>query len=216
MSTFLAPEAAPFLIAALMLLAIATVEGFGLLIGMSASHWLDSLLHHPVDATHADGVHGPFESWLGWLHVGKVPVLALIVMFLAAFTIVGFAVNMVVHGVFGFYLPALFGAPIAFLAALPVVRITGSALIRIMPKDETSAVSLDSLVGRIATVVSGTARLGFPAQAKTTSENGQVIYVMVEPDNSDISFASGEPVLLVKRLTATKFQGIRNPKPDLL
>lgn len=216
MSTLLAPEAAPFLIAALMLLAIAAVEGFGLLIGMSASHWLDSLLHHPVDGGHADGMHGPFESWLGWLHVGKVPVLALIVMFLAAFAIVGFVLNMVVHGLFGFYLPVLFGAPIAFVAALPVVRVTGSALMRVMPKDETSAVSLDSLVGRIATVVSGTARLGFPAQAKTTSENGQVIYVMVEPDNSDISFASGEPVLLVKRLTATKFQGIRNPKPDLL
>jgi hypothetical protein len=216
MNAFLAPEAAPFLIAALMLLAIAAVEGFGLLIGMSASHWLDSLLHHPVDGVHGDGVHGPFESWLGWLHVGKVPMLALIVMFLAAFAIVGFTVNMVVHGLFGFYLPVVFGAPIALLATLPVVRVTGSALIRIMPKDESSAVSLDSLVGRIATVVSGTARLGFPAQAKTTSENGQVIYVMVEPDNSDISFASGEPVLLVKRLSGTKFQGIRNPKPDLL
>jgi hypothetical protein len=48
------------------------------------------------------------------------------------------------------------------------------------------------------------------------SETGQVLYVMVEPDSSDISFASGEPVLLVKRLSGTKFQGIRNPKPDLL
>lgn len=217
MSTFLAPEAAPFLIAALMLLAIAAVEGFGLLVGMSASHWLDSLLHHPVDGAHAHGVHdGPFVSWLGWLHVGKVPVLALIVMFLAAFAIVGFVLNMVVHGLFGFYLPVLFGAPVAFVAALPVVRVTGSALMRVMPKDETSAVSLDSLVGRIATVVSGTARLGYPAQAKAMSETGQVLYVMVEPDSSDIRFASGEPVLLVKRLSGTKFQGIRNPKPDLL
>lgn len=217
MSTFLAPEAAPFLIAALMLLAIAVVEGFGLLIGVSASHWLDNLLHHPADAAHADGVHsGLFVSWLGWLHVGKVPVLALIVMFLAAFALVGFALNMVVHGLLGFYLPVLFGAPIAFLAALPVVRVTGSALIRVMPKDETTAVSLDSLVGRMATVVSGTARLGYPAQAKAMSEHGQPIYVMVEPDNSDVTFGSGEPVLLVKRLSGTKFQGIPNPKPDLL
>ncbi|MGH8429585.1 MAG: YqiJ family protein [Solimonas sp.] len=218
MTTFLAPEAAPFLIATLMLLAIAAVEGFGLLIGMSASHWLDSLLHHShVDGAHVDGVHtGVFASTLGWLHVGKVPVLALIVMFLASFAIVGFLVNMVLHGLFGFYLPALVGAPVAFVAALPVVRFTGRALMRVMPKDETSAVSLDSLVGRMATVVSGTARLGFPAQAKVMTESGQPIYVMLEPDSAEVTFATGEEALLVKRLGGTKFQGIRNPKPDLL
>jgi hypothetical protein len=218
MSMLLAPEAAPFLIAALMLLAIAVVEGFGLIIGMSASHWLDSLLHGAqIDATHADGLHhGMFASTLGWLHVGKVPVLALIVMFLAAFAIVGFGANMVVHAMFGFYLPALIGAPVAFFAALPVVRVTGSTLARVMPKDESSAVSLDSMVGRIATVVAGTARLGFPAQAKAMSEKGQMLYVMVEPDGPDVTFAAGEPVLLVKRLGGMKFQGIRNPKPDLL
>lgn len=218
MSTFLAPESAPFLVAALVLLAIAAVEGFGLLVGMSASHWLDSLLHPAhVDGAHAEGLHtGAFASTLGWLHVGKVPLLALVVMFLASFAIVGFLVNMVVHGLFGFYLPALIGAPIAFIAALPVVRVTGHALIRVMPKDETAAVSLDSLVGRIATIVNGTARIGFPAQAKTTTESGQPLYVMVEPDSAEASFATGEPVLLVKRLGGTKFQGIRNPKPNLL
>jgi len=208
MNALLAPETAPFLVASLVLLAIAAVEGLGLLIGTSASHWLDSLLHHPVD--------GAADSWLGWLHVGRVPVLALIVIFLAAFAVVGFAVNMAVHGLFGFYLPALFGAPIALLAALPVVRVTGGALGRVIPKDESSAVSIDSLVGRIATVVSGTARLGYPAQARVVSEHGQTIYVMVEPDNADASFAAGEPVLLVRRVTGTRFQGIRNPKPELL
>jgi hypothetical protein len=211
MNPFLAPEAAPFLIATLVLLAIAAVEGLGLLIGASASHWLDSLFDHP-DV----GVHGPFESWLGWLHVGRVPFLALIVLFLAAFAIVGFAVNMVMHGLFGFYLPAVAGAVVALLAALPVVRVSGGILARIIPKDETAAVSIDSLVGRIATVVGGTARHGYPAQAKVTSEHGQTIYVMVEPDHAGISFAAGEPVLLVKRMGATRFQGIRNPKPDLL
>jgi hypothetical protein len=85
-----------------------------------------------------------------------------------------------------------------------------------MPKDESSAVSMDSMVGRIATVVGGTARLGFPAQAKATSEKGQTLYVMVEPDGAEITFAAGAPVLLVKRLGGMKFQGIRNPKPDLL
>jgi len=143
-------------------------------------------------------------------------VLALIVLFLAAFALVGFAANIVVHGLLGFYVPALVAGPIALFAALPVVRVAGGALGRIMPKDETSAVSLDSLVGRMATIVSGTARLGFPAQARVITEYGQPLYVMVEPDHADLSFAAKEQVLLVKRVGGTRFQGIRNPKPDLL
>ena len=208
MSAFLAPENSPFLIASVVLLAIAAVEGLGLVIGASASHWLDNLLHSPTD--------GMAESWLGWLHVGRVPLLALIVVFLAAFALAGFTVNIVVSSLFGGYLPAVFGAPLALVAALPVVRFVASALARIMPKEETSAVSIDSLVGRIATVVSGVARQGYPAQARVTSDYGQTLYVMVEPDNAQSSFASGEPVLLVKRLSGTRFQGIRNPKPELL
>jgi Protein of unknown function (DUF1449) len=213
MNALLAPESAPFLIAALVMLAIAVVEGIGLVLGASATHWLDSLLHHPE----VEGVEtGMADSWLGWLHVGKVPLLALVVLLLAAFAIVGFVVNMVVHGLFGIYVPAVIGAPIAFFAALPVVRVTGRALGRVMPRDETFAVSLDSLVGRMATILGGTARQGFPAQARVTSEYGQVIYVMVEPDNAQATFGASEPVLLVKRLSGTRFQGIRNPKPDLL
>jgi len=213
MNALLAPESAPFLIATLVMLAIAVVEGIGLLIGVSATHWLDSLLH----PSQLEGVEtGMADSWLGWLHVGKVPLLALVVVFLAAFAIVGFVVNMVVHGLFGIYLPALIGAPVAFFAALPVVRVTGGVLGRLMPRDETFAVSLDSLVGRMATILGGTARQGFPAQAKVTSEHGQVIYVMVEPDSAQTTFGASEPVLLVKRLSGTRFQGIRNPKPDLL
>jgi hypothetical protein len=209
MNVFLAPEAAPFLIATLLMLLIAVVEGAGLLIGASASHWLDSLLHNGPDG-------GLFEAWLGWLHVGRVPLLALVVLFLASFAIVGFALNIVVHGLLGFYLSGLIAVPVSLFATLPVVRVTGGALARIMPKEESSAVTLDSLVGRIATVVAGTARVGFPAQARVISEHGQPIYVMVEPDHGEVTFAAKEQVLLVKHLGGTKFQGIRNPKPDLL
>lgn len=211
MSVFLAPESAPYLIATLVMLMIAMIEGVALLVGMSASHWLDSLL--PDDA---DGVEGVADSFLGWLHVGRVPVLVLIVIFLAAFAVVGFMVNIVVHGLIGHYIPALLGAPLALVAALPVVRFTGRVLAKALPKDQSSAVSMDSLVGRIATIVGGTARIGHAAQARVTTEFGQVLYVMVEPDSADTTFGANEPVLLVKRVGGSRFQGIRNPKPDLL
>jgi hypothetical protein len=212
MGLFLAPESAPYLIATLVLLSIAALEGVALLVGMSASHWLDSLLPHHGDDL--DGVSA--DSWLGWLHVGRVPLLVLVVVFLSAFAVIGFAANIVVHSLFGVFIPALLGAPAAFIAALPVVRATGRVLSRVLPRDQSSAVSLDSLVGRIAVVMGGTAKMGYPAQAKVTTEFGQAIYVLVEPDHAETTFGASEQVLLVKRTSGKKFQGIRNPKPDLL
>lgn len=210
MSVFLAPESWPFLVATFVLVALTVIEGVTLLAGVSASHWFDSLLPDSPDG--ADGL----DSVLGWLHVGKVPVLVLLVIFLAGFAIVGFALNMISHAVFGTGLTPLVSAPLAFIAALPVVRGAGAVASRLIPKDETFAVSLDSLVGRVAAVVSGTARHGFPAQGKVTTEHGQTIYVMVEPDDPGTEFPTGESVLLVRRLSGTRFRGIRNPRPDLL
>jgi hypothetical protein len=194
------------------MLGIAALEGLALVAGVSAAGWLDSILTHD----HPEIAQGHVDSVLGWLHVGRVPMLALVVILLAAFALIGFTINMVVHGLFGFYPPIFLGAPVAFLASVPVLRISGKALSKVMPRDESTAVSLDSLVGRIATVIGGTARVGFPAQAKVSTEHGQALYVMVEPDADDTTFGANDPVLLVKRLSGTRFQGIRNPKPDLL
>lgn len=211
MSVFLAPESWPFLVATIVLLVITVLEGLTLLVGFSAMHWVDDLLPHG-----ADGADGFFDSVLGWLHVGKVPVLILLVIFLAGFAVTGFALNLVAYALAGVRVPALISVAVAIVAALPMVRGIGAALAHLIPKDQTYAVSLDSLVGRVAAIVSGTARRGFPAQAKVTTEHGQTLYVMVEPDNNDTIFPPNESILLVRRVSGTRFEGIRNPRPDLL
>jgi len=194
-----------------LLLLITAIEGVALLFGSHASAWVDGLLPDPWDAA-----HGPFDNWLGWLHVGRVPTLVLLVIFLASFAFTGFALNMVVHRVFGFWVTAWLAVPIAFITALPVVRILGAGLARLIPADESWAVTLDTLVGRVATIVSGRGRAGFPAQAKVTNQHGQVLYVMVEPDLADLEFTQGASVLLVRQISGTRFAGIPNPRPDLL
>ena len=45
-------------------------------------------------------MHG-IEGALGWLHVGKVPVLVLLVLFLLGFALCGYAVQLIARGVFG-------------------------------------------------------------------------------------------------------------------
>ncbi|HYC44150.1 MAG TPA: YqiJ family protein [Burkholderiales bacterium] len=211
MSVFLAPESWPFLVATIVLVAITVIEGLTLLVGFSAAHWFD----HFLPDTGA-GMDGAVDNVLGWLHVGRVPILILIVIFLAGFATTGFALNAVAWSIAGSGLPAVISAPLAFLAALPIVRAGGAVAARLIPRDETFAVSLDSLVGRVAAVVSGTARHGFPAQAKVTNEHGQTLYVMVEPDDPQTVFPARESVLLVRRVSGIRFVGIRNPRPDLL
>ena len=211
MTVFLAPESWPFLLATIVLLVITVLEGLTLLVGFSATHWLDNLL-----PDHAGGADGALDSVLGWLHVGKVPVLILLVIFLAGFAVTGFALNLVVYALAGIRVPAVISVLVVLVAALPMVRGIGTAVAHIIPRDQTYAVSLDSLVGRVAAIVSGTARRGFPAQAKVATEFGQTLYVMVEPDNGDTEFPANESVLLVRRISGTRFEGIRNPRPDLL
>jgi Protein of unknown function (DUF1449) len=206
-----AAETWPFVVATLVLVLITAVEGIALLAGLSAFHWLEHLAAYSPTAE-----HGTLDKGLGWLHLGRVPVLALLVLFLAAFALTGFAANLVVHRLFGSWLPVWISIPIALVAALPSVRLLGTGVARLVPADETFAVTLDSLVGRVATVLGGTARQGYPAEAKVLNQHGQTLYVMVEPDMADGVFEAGTSVLLVRQVAGNRFAGIPNPRPDLL
>lgn len=206
-----AAETWPFAVATLLMLLITAVEGIALLGGVSAFHWLEHLLPGSKGP-----VQGVLDKGLGWLHVGRVPVLALLILFLAAFAMTGFASNMVMHRLLGTWLPVWVSTPVAVVAALPLVRLLGTGMSRLVPADESFAVSLDSLVGRVATVLGGTARHGYPAEAKVMNQYGQTLYVMVEPDLPDVIFQPGASVLLVRQITGNRFAGIPNPRPDLL
>ena len=208
---FLAPATWPFTVATFLLLLITAIEGVALIFGAHVSSWVDGMLPDPWDA-----VHGPFDKGLGWLHVGRVPALVLMVIFLGSFALTGFALNMVVHRLFGLWVTEWIAVPVAFVTALPVVRILGAGLAHLIPSDETFAVTLDTLVGRVATIVSGRARHGYPAQGKVLSQHGQVLYLMIEPDTDGVEFAQGASVLLVRQISGTRFAGIPNPRPDLL
>ncbi len=178
----LAPENVPFAVALLLMLGIGAVEAIGL--GIGAAH-LD---------LHADGGHV-----LGWLGIGQVPLLVILVVLLAWFGMIGIGVQQFADALLGNPLSPWLAAPIAFVAALPLLGVSARALGRIMPGDETTAVSLDSLVGKRAQVVVGSASRGCPAQARVRDAYGQTHYVMIEPNSDDQAVGAGETVLLVRR-----------------
>lgn len=206
MIIFTAPETWPFGAALAVMVGLSIVEGFGLMLAHSPSNFLEGMLPEVPD-----GVDGP----LGWLHVGKVPLLVLLVLFLAGFTLAGYVIQSVAHGLAGVLLPA-WGASIpAFFAGLSTVKGVGGLLAKIMPGDETSAVSEQTLVGRAGVIVSGHARNGVAAQAKVRDANGRAHYVMVEPDIAEQTLDEGAAIVLVRKAGA-RFKCIRNPHPELL
>ena len=173
-----APANLPFSVALLVMMMIGAVEALGL--GASAVH-LD--LHADMDG-----------DLLGWLGIGRVPLLMLLVVFLALFGLAGLAIQQ-----FAGPLSLWIAVPGAAAAALPLTGLGARGLARIMPQDETTAISLDSLVGRRGTITIGTARRGSPAQARVRDVHGQSHYVMIEPNDDAHAVGEGETVLLVRR-----------------
>ncbi|NEX94179.1 OB-fold-containig protein [Caulobacter sp. 17J65-9] len=189
----------PFLAALVLMLLIGAAELAGLGGGLSG----DIDMHADVGEA----------SLLSWLNVGRMPFLMLLVVFLLSFGLIGLIGQRVIYAMTGATAPALLAAPAAFAVALPFTRLFGRGLAKVMPKDETSAVDRDSLVGRVAVIVTGDAKPGSAAQARVRDVHGQPHYVMIEPD-VDETLEQGASVLIVRRAGA-KFFAIRNLSASL-
>jgi hypothetical protein len=204
---FFDPGLAPFTIALLLMALILAFELAGALFGAPASELLDKALPD-LDADAPDP--GPLSGLLSWLYVGRAPLLILLAAFLVAFGLSGFILQSILRGVFGFYVWGWLAAIPALLAALPFTRVVGQFFSRILKQEESDAVSLETFVGKVAVVVRGEARRGFPAEAKLRDLTGTTHYVLVEPDEDDGVFSSGSEVLLVEKAGAV-FRAIINP-----
>ncbi len=144
-------------------------------------------------------VGSPDSDVLGWLGVGRLPLLILLVLFLALFGVIGLSLQQLLWSLTGAPLTAWLAAPIVAIASLPLTALLARPLARILPRDETTAVSVDTLVGRRAVIVTGRASPGSPARARVFDHHGQPHYVMAEPDNAGQSFVEGEEIILVRR-----------------
>jgi hypothetical protein len=175
----------PFAVALLLMLMIGLVEAVGL---GSAAAQLDI-------GADADSQF----NLLGWLGFGQMPLLIVLVIFLALFGMIGIAGQQLATAVLGAPVSPWIAAPVAAVAAMPLLGATARAAGRLIPGEETTAINRDSLVGKRATVSVGVARMGSPARATVRDHFGQVHHVMVEPTLENTDVAEGESLLLVRR-----------------
>lgn len=189
----------PFSVALTVMLLIAVLEGVATALGAGLSSLLEGVM--PELDTGGPDINGGgvLTSVMGWLRVGEVPVLILLVLFLTGFGLIGLGVQSLAESFTGALLPWPAAVVPALLLALPVVRGLGGLLHRFMLRDETDAVSSESLTGRVAVITLGTACLGHPAEARTRDSHGTTHYLMVEPLEAGDALPAGTQVLIIEQ-----------------
>ncbi|MBK6727690.1 MAG: YqiJ family protein [Xanthomonadales bacterium] len=151
-----------------------------------------------ADVPDADDVSMP-SQFLSWLRSGRVPMLMVFAVFLGVFGAGGLLLQHLVATLFGAPLHVGIASLTMLPLSLPLVKMAAAILARMMPRDETAVISREDLIGRIAVIVTGHARKGFPAQAKLRDEFRTTHYVMVEPDEDGIELRQGEEIALMAR-----------------
>ncbi|MCL1861171.1 MAG: YqiJ family protein [Proteobacteria bacterium] len=207
-----------FSLAILIMMGLGVLELIGLILGASLSGLVDNSFDVDADINtgiHVDHVDGIDHGLLGWLHLGRVPFLVLLVILLSAFGASGLILQWSQLAFFGAALPIPVAiVPPLFIAVLSV-RVFGGLFARILPKDESSAVSRDSLIGRVAVTGANSARTGLACEARVKDSHEGTHYVMVEPEEPYESLNSGAEVLLVRRKGA-RFMAIPNPHSGIM
>lgn len=206
---FFAEQNSPFLVAMAVTLGIAAVETLSLVLGLGLSEIVDDFLPD-FDADTPEVETSLFAEALGWLNVGRVPLLVLLLAFLGVFTAGGYGLQLLVRGAFGFLLPAVIAAPAAFAMAVPATRLTSRALARVMPREETYATGDDELIGRIAVITLGPVTRRTAGKAKVADEHGNTHFVRLRAAQRGKRFLQNDRVLLVSHRRAL-FDAITPP-----
>jgi len=209
MTGILSPDVYPFTVAAGVMLGLVLIEGASLAIGASVSGFVD----HALDLDHGvDHGHGNGGGLLNWFNVGGIPFLALVILVCAGFAASGYAIQGVARPLAG-PLPVWLAAAGALAATVPITRWGSRLVARVVPRDETYAVSLGDLVGRTAKVMVGPLDQGLPGSVSCTDAHGNLHTLRAVAAEGQPPIDPGEPVLIVDR-DGSVFTVV--PAPDLL
>jgi hypothetical protein len=199
----LASDVRPFAIAAAIMIALGGIELVSMLVGFSISELVGQ------DAgLEADG-HDLLGGLFLWINAGRLPLLILLVVALGVFSIEGFLLQGLAHAV-GLAVPVWIAALAASTGSLPVIRTASRGILRIIPRDESYAVSDADFVGKVAVVTVGPLDQGLPGRVrlKDVFGNWHTVPARASPDSE--SLAVGASVLLVDR-DARSFVAVAAP-----
>ena len=141
-----------------------------------------------ADAT--DGTH--LGDLFDWLNLGRVPFSVILMLLLASFGTSGLALTAALPG-----FPLWATAGIALVASLGVTKLLGSAVAKVIPSDETYAVTRDSLVGRIGRVTLGPLDDGHPGTVRVRDQHEELHTLRARPADAGTVIEQGAEVVVV-------------------
>jgi len=144
---------------------------------------------------------------ISWINVGGVPLLIFLLLLLGAFSITGFLIQDIARMVAG-PLPATLASVGAVAVSIPLVRAASRGIARVIPKDESYAVGLGDLVGRVGEVVIGPLDQGPPGRVSVADIHGNRHFVWAVAAPSSLPLPQGTMVLLVDR-AGTRFVAVK-------
>jgi hypothetical protein len=196
----LASDVRPFAVAAGIVLVLGGIEAIAMLIGFSISDVFGS---KEVDLGAKD-VHaetdsaGFFGGLFLWFNAGRLPLLILLILTLGLFSILGFFIQGVAHGI-GVSLPAWVTGLLSAAWTVPMVRTCSRAIAKILPRDETYVVDEADFVGHVGEVSVGPLDQGLPGKVRLKDVFGNWHTVAARAQADSNALPVGASVLLVGR-----------------
>jgi len=188
----LASDVRPFAIAGAIMVALGGIELLTTLVGFSIGEFVGKDID--IDAEHHDALGGLFL----WINAGRLPLLILVILALGVFSIEGFLLQGIAHAA-GVAVPVWIAALAAGAGSIPMIRTASRGISRIIPRDETYAVSDADFVGKVAVVSIGPLDQGLPGRVrlKDVFGNWHTVSARASPDSAALPV--GANVLLVDR-----------------
>ncbi|CBG90303.1 OB-fold-containig protein [Citrobacter rodentium] len=200
----------PYLFALCFVLLIGLLEILSLVFGHYLSGALDAHLSQYDSLT-----SGNIGQALHYLNIGRIPALVILCLLAGFFGLFGILFQ---HGCITVWqapLSNLALAPICFILAVLAVHYCGKIIAPWLPRDESSAIAENDFIGSMAIITGHSATAGTPCEGKFTDKFGQTHYLLLEPEEGK-EFKKGDRVLIICRLSATRYLAELNPWPDVL
>ena len=188
----LAPDVRPFAVAAAIMLALGIIELLTSLVGLSIGELVGKDIALEGDS------HNILGGAFLWINSGRLPLLILLVLALGVFSIEGFLLQGIAHAI-GTTVPVSIAALAAIAGSIPVIRTASRGIARIIPRDETYAVSDADFVGKVALVSVGPLDQGFPGKVRLKDVFGNWHSVAARASPESTPLPVGASVLLVDR-----------------
>ena len=182
----------PYLFAISFVLLIGLLEIFALICGHMLSCPLDAHLDHYDSIT-----TGHISQALHYLNIGRLPALVVLCLLAGFFGLIGILLQHACVTLWQSPLPNLFVVPVSLLFTIIAVHYTGKVVAPWIPRDHSSAITEEEYVGSMALIT------------------GQIHYLLLEPEEGK-TFTKGDKVLIICRLSATRYLAENNPWPQIL